>query len=421
MAGLLTDKFCRLAKPPKEDKVVYWDGSLEGFGLRVTSNGHKAFILNYRIGAKQRRFTIGSYPEEFTAMMARDRAQELRQQVRAGNDPFVVRAQQIQESKEAEARGRTVRDLTTAYMDMHVKPYRRPKTILEYQAQIAGHILPRLGRMRVGNVLPRDIIDLHVSLKATPYLANRIVALIGAMFSWAKKTDAAGWGVTGNPADAVQRYAEDARESWLTAEEIERLAAALDAYPDQSVADLKCSEKQKEYHSKEATRIVAAVRLLFYTGSRAREVLQAEWTEFDLERKQWNKPARRTKQKHPSIIPLSEEAIDVVKSLLPGSSKWLFPGRHPGEPLGEIKGAWHEIRKAAKLPTLRVHDLRHNFGSWLASDGESLLQIGKLLGHAQSSTTERYAALQNQPLREAANRFATLTTRRADASTPAQR
>ena len=413
MAGKLTDRFCKLTKPPTDGNTIYWDGALEGFGLRVTAAGHRSFILNYRIGAKQRRYTIGKYPDEFSADMARAKAQELSQNVRDGLDPFAVKAAEIQAALEEEARGRTMRDLATTYMEKHVRPYRRKKTIHEYQAQIDNHILPRLGRLRVGNVIPRDITDLHVTLKATPYLANRIVALVSAMFRWADKTDAVGWGVTANRAKGVERYHEDERESWLTQNEIVRLMSALETYPEQSVASLKCSEKQKRYHRQEAERIVAAIRLLFFTGSRASEVLQAKWEEFDLDRGQWTKPSRRTKQHRNETIPLSEEAIAVVKSL-PREGPLLFPGRDPEESLSDIGGAWDEIRKTAGLGSLRLHDLRHNFASWLASDGESLLKIGSLLGHTQASTTKRYARLQNQPLREAANRFAAITGRRSD-------
>jgi len=71
----------------------------------------------------------------------------------------------------------------------------------------------------------------------------------------------------------------------------------------------------------------------------------------------------------------------------------------------DIKKFWHEARTAAGLPDLRLHDLRHTFASHLVSSGVSLPIVGRLLGHTQPQTTQRYAHLADDPLREAADRF----------------
>jgi integrase len=419
----LTDTFCKQVKPPKTGQIIYWDAGIEGFGLRLTANNHRSFILNYRIQRKQRRYTIGKFPDQLSATTARGKAQRLSQGIREGHDPFIEKQRFAQETIEEQARARTVRDLANAYMENHVRPKRRAKTIKEYQAQIDNHILPQLSSFRVGSVLPRDINDrIHVPLRATPYLANRVLSLIAAMFNWAKTHDAEGWGLgdRSNPAEAIERYEEQKRVSWLTEDEMQRLSKALDGFPAQVREDLDCSEKQKRFLVKEAKRIVSAVRLLFFTGSRAKEVLGATWSEFDLERKRWDRPAQRNKQKRAESVPLSDEAVAILKAL-PHDNEFVFPGRHPGESLTDISGAWQKIRDVAGLPDLRLHDLRHNYATWLVSSGESLTQVGRLLGHSQPATTQRYVAFQDKPLREATNRFAAIAARRTDARTPARR
>ena len=85
--------------------------------------------------------------------------------------------------------------------------------------------------------------------------------------------------------------------------------------------------------------------------------------------------------------------------LVPSGVPWLFPGDVPGQPVKEIRRFWISVQKEAKLPDVRIHDLRHTFASLLVSGGASLEMIGKLLGHTQMQTTQRYAHLMDSPLR----------------------
>jgi integrase len=190
---------------------------------------------------------------------------------------------------------------------------------------------------------------------------------------------------------------------WLTVEELQKFREALDKYKDQSAAN--------------------ALRLLLLTGSRASEVLKATWEEFDLQRGVWTKPSHHTKQKKQEHMPLSAPARKLLESIAPRDLTGpLFPGRDGKGQRVSLKRPWVQSCKAAGLaekytvqgkrgpltryrPTLRVHDLRHNFASHLASNGVSLQVVGKLLGHTQASTTMRYAHLQDAPLRNAANQF----------------
>ena len=87
-------------------------------------------------------------------------------------------------------------------------------------------------------------------------------------------------------------------------------------------------------------------------------------------------------------------------------SPFLFPGKVEGKPIQDIKKSWATIRKRASLKDFTIHDLRHTYASHLVSSGLSLSIVGKLLGHTQASTTQRYAHLADEPLREATTLFA---------------
>lgn len=185
-----------------------------------------------------------------------------------------------------------------------------------------------------------------------------------------------------NPVKGIERYPEEKRNRWLDNDEVQRLWDVLNEYNNQDVAN--------------------AIRLLLLTGSRRNEVLHATWDQFDLDNSVWTKPAHTTKQKRMEHLPLSAQAISILKTMKSKSnSSFLFPGKTSNKPVQGIKKAWHTIRKKAELSDVRLHDLRHTYASHLVSNGLSLSIVGKLLGHTQVSTTQRYAHLADEPLRNA--------------------
>lgn len=135
----------------------------------------------------------------------------------------------------------------------------------------------------------------------------------------------------------------------------------------------------------------------------------AKWEDFNFERGTWTKPAHTTKQKRTEYVPLSADAIQVLldwKEIYLEDSEYAFPGKIANQPITEIKRFWDEVRQIANLPDVRLHDLRHTFASHLVSSGISLPIVGRLLGHTQSQTTQRYAHLADDPLRYATEKMA---------------
>ncbi len=403
----LNQTFVKQVKSPRAGYEVYWDDELKGFGLRVTSAGVKSFVLNYRVHGRERRFTIGQIGA-WTAETARQEARRLRTLVDKGEDPFAIEEKQKQQALEDEARQRTVKELAKYYLTDHAEVHKRPKSIKGDREMLEGIILPKLGRMRVSSITHADVVKLHNSLKGTPYRANRVLALLHKMFNFGIGDDKGAWGQTSNPAHGVQKFPEHKRERWLTEEELQQLAAALENYPDKRASDANVSEKRRDYMRKEARRAVNAIRLTMVTGCRSDEALTAKWADFDLERGVWTKPSHHTKEKKTQHVPLSAQAQELLKSL-PHDGDYLFPGRpgrkSKGTHLTTLKGQWGKICKMAKLDGVRIHDLRHTYASHLVSSGVSLPIVGKLLGHTQPQTTARYAHIADDPQRDAANLF----------------
>lgn len=369
MAQRLTDKVVRsLSVPPAGNRIAY-DDELRGFGARVTATGAKAFILNYRINGRERRYTIGGWPEWNTSA-ARDEAKRLKRDVDLGTDPL---------SDRVEARNApTIDRLCNDYLERHAP---KKRTGEEDRRKIERTIRPRLGRRLVADIGLRDIEDLHRSMKKTPYEANRTLAVLSKMFSLAVKW---GWRAN-NPCHGVEKFEEQKRERYLSRAEIGKLSDALAAYEHQGSANV--------------------VRLLMLTGARRGEVLKARWEQFDLERGEWIKPSAHTKTKKTHRVPLSAPVRQLLVAIRETSrSEWVFPGRDAGHPLTDIKKCWAAVSKAAGIEEVRLHDLRHTYASILASSGLSLPIIGRLLGHTQPSTTARYAHLYDDPLREATDR-----------------
>ncbi len=369
----LTKRFVESIIPDPHKMIKHWDSELKGFGVIILPSGRRTYCVQYRNAARVKKmFKIGTHGQ-ITTEEARSLAKKYLSRVVHGHDPAKVR----KENRNLP----TMNDLAHDYV-LHHGEKKRQKSLQEDQKLLKNIILPALGNEQIAHISRRDIETLHREHKKTPYQANRVLALLSKMFSlaigWEWRED--------NPTKGIERYPEEKRDRWLTEEELQVLWKVLDEYPNQSAACI--------------------FKLLILTGARRGEVLQATWDQFDLEKGVWTKPSHLTKQKKKEHLPLSIEALEILESMKSqSSSPFLFPGKVEGKSIQEIKKAWDTIRKKSGFPDLRIHDLRHTHASHLVSSGLSLSIVGKLLGHTQASTTQRYAHLADEPLRQAAQLF----------------
>jgi integrase len=211
-----------------------------------------------------------------------------------------------------------------------------------------------------------------------------------------------------NPARGIEKFPERARERFLTSDELARLGDVLRQGETIGLPYGVDETKPKAKHApKEDNRrvildpfAVAAIRLLILTGARLREVLHARWEHVDFDRGVIFLPDSKTGKKP---IYLSAASLAIL-SALPRieANPHIIPGERAGQPRADLKRPWAAVTKAAGLEGLRIHDLRHSFASIGVGASLGLPIIGKLLGHTQAATTHRYAHLDADPMRRAA-------------------
>jgi integrase len=248
-------------------------------------------------------------------------------------------------------------------------------------------IVPAIGRRPVKDVLRAEVEAMHNDHQPTPYQANRALAVLSKMMNWAEKRGLRQDGT--NPCRHIERFPEAKRERFLSPRELARLGRAL------AVAE-RCGRATPWQ--------AAAIRLLVFTGARLSEIMTARWEWFSPERSTLDLPTSKTGRR---TIYLPSPALDVLAELpREKANPFVIIGAAPGMHLVNLSKLWRRLRKAALLPGVRLHDLRHSHASIAAAAGLSLPVIGALLGHTQAATTARYSHLAADPLKAASGLIA---------------
>ena len=368
--------------------VMWWDNDprATGFGIRSYAGGSKSFFIDYRLHGRHRRYTIGPYPR-WSAEAARERAKELRRGIDQGQDPAG--------DKRTRRTAPTIADLVERYIADHLPGRTITGHRITDEKKMLAEISDKLGKhTKVTEIHAGDIIAMHRRITASgrPVRANRILAAASKMFSLAlmpRAGETLPWrnAAQGNPCKGVEKNQEEAKERFFSQAELTAISDALGKYRGGPAAD--------------------CVRLIMLTGCRPSEAMKAQWSEFDAELGFWTKPSTHVKQRKVHKLPLSPAAIELIDGLRKKyKGPYVFPGDRPGKHLAALWHVWHFVRKEAGLGLdARLYDLRHTFASVGAGGGLSLPIIGRLLGHTSPRTTQRYAHLGDDPLREAATKI----------------
>jgi integrase len=388
-----------LGCPAGKDREVLWDSDLAGFGVVAFPSGSKSYVVQYRQNGRSRRVNLGKHGR-LTPDEARSEAKKLLGAVEGGADPIA--------QKRAARAGMSLNELAELYLTRHVEPKKKIRTTAEYRRLLKQHVLPRLGGKRLQDVKRSDVISLHLEIsKQTPVTANRAMAVLSSLWGWSAKMEF----VTSqeNPVRGLEKNREQGRERYLTADEYRRLGDVLHEAETIGLPMAIDENNPKSKHApKPGTRkppidpfAAAAMRLLLLTGARLNEIVKLQWSSVDLERGLLFLPDSKTGKKS---VPLSGHAIAVLRALprIDGNEH-VVPGGKEGKPRSDLKRPWEAIRKAAGLQGLRIHDWRHSFASVGVGESMGLPIVGKLLGQKNQATTARYAHLDANPLKRAAD------------------
>lgn len=405
------------------DRDTYlWDTELAGFGLKMTPAGGRTYLVQYRIGGRKgrtRRVTIGKHGA-LTPDQARQEARRVLGQVASGHDP-------------AEERTKAREDLTVSELcDLYLAEgcaTKKASTLATDKGRIERHIKPLLGRRKTAELSRADIerfmqdvangktaADIKTGKRGRAIVeggkgtAARTVGLLGGILTFAVERGLR----ADNPARGIKRYRLPPRERFLSAKELATLGEILaKAEADFHAANARAQRGERRKSGRkgksdpvsgENPYAIAALRLLMLTGCRKSEVLSLRWEWVDFERAILRLPDSKTGAK---VVPLGAPALELLNGLeRVENNPHVFPSATGEGHFVGLPKVWRKVRDTAGLSDVRLHDLRHSFASVGAAGGDSLYVIGKLLGHADSATTQRYAHLHDDPLRAAADRIA---------------
>lgn len=364
----LTKRIVDSTHPPKAGQIFIRDTGLPGFALRVTSKGAKSFIFEGRIHGRVRRITIGPYGP-LTVETARNEALSMKSDVSKGKDPARERKDRITEP--------SFKYLTESYIERHAKPHKKS---WKEDENLINRLFSPWSNRKLSSISRDEVARLHQKIghENGNYMANRAASLLRKMFNLGMD-----WGLLPegtNPATRVKFFREEKRERFLSPDELRAVLMALKS------------------ESNPYWRAYFTLDLLL--GARKNELLSMRWEDIDFTTATWKIPT--TKAGRPHTLPIPTPAMEILLNLKSNdTSPYVFPGKGSTGHLREPKQAWRRIKENAKVKDIRIHDLRRTLGSWLASQGESLIMIGKALNHSNTSTTAIYARLNIDPLRQA--------------------
>ena len=204
------------------------------------------------------------------------------------------------------------------------------------------HALPTIGNSKASEINRADVEALHRHLGHMPYQANRLLAALSSLFTFAERRGLVPDGR--NPARGIERYAEGRRERFLSADELGRLGTALHEAEttgipwniNPSTPTSKHLPKPDHRRNKLSIHAIAAIRLLILTGARLREILHLRWEHIDFERGLLLLPDFKTGRK---TLVLNDPALSILRNL-PRLGSFVICGENPAKPRADLTRPW---------------------------------------------------------------------------------
>ncbi len=359
----LTKRVVDSTPAPAKGATKLYDDQIIGFGLIVYPSGRRSFFVEYGPRGGRRRMTLGSYGA-LTVDRARDLAKVHLGGVVQGEDPLQRREERAKVPSFGE------------WVDEYLEAVQRRKKDPSHDRRYLTRTKALWGSRPLPAITTRDVTrQMAVEAERGNTTANRWLASVRSCLTHARQEGL----IADNPALGIKQYREGPpRARVLSDEEFARFHAVVEAYPDVFVR--------------------LAFQLLRDLGPRKSEVLRARWDDMDLMQGLWRIPS--PKADRPQVIPLSVASVALLRAA-PRMGPWVIPGRDPSKARVSLKRPWQDIREAAQLDGVTIHDLRRTFGLHV-SKAAGLHVASKLLRHSDIRVTEKvYAPLGIEELRGA--------------------
>ncbi len=372
------DRIRKLHHDGSGKRMLVWDSEEPGLALCITPAGTKSFQF-HRWSKKYKKSmvqTLGRYPA-ISIAEARAHSETKRMQVNQGID-IVTTDNEIRNES-------TFEELFSVWIDQFAKPHK--KSWKEDVRRYNLYMRDQFGRKKLSwfthtkirewfhNIPQQQKQRAPKGITISPVTANRALALINTIFNQAAPDIL-------SPCKGVTKFQEQSRDRYLSPDELRRFFAVL--------GDDDTPEDLRDY-----------LIVSLFTGARRSNVLAMKWSDIDISQQIWTIPAKESKNNNPMPTPLVEQVIELLHHRRRNASSiFVFPSGNSktGHYVTPTK-AWYSLLKKAQLKNVRLHDLRRTLGSYMASDGASLHIIGKALGHKNQKTTEVYARLSLEPVR----------------------
>ena len=354
------------------------DTVVPGFLCKITPAGRKVFMLQYRTNAGERRKPALGLFGELTVEQARVMAQDWLAEVRRGGDPGAA--------KSAARKAATMKEYCLTFMEDYSKQRNKPSTQRGYWGVINRNIIPILGRMKVQDVKRPDVATLMKKLAYKPAEANRTFGVLRKMFNLAEV-----WGLRSdgtNPCRHVPMFPPGKETRLIVDDEMVRIFRQLE---------------RLEAEGLENYVIPLSIRLQFEFAGRRSEICALEWDWIDLVKRRVVWPDSKTGG---ISKPMSEEAYRLFSTAprLEGCPYVLPSPNDPTRHLthGEHYCGWSRVLKAAGVPHVGTHGIRHRSTTDIANSGVPTKVGMALTGHKTVAMFMHYVHTEDDPVRKAA-------------------
>lgn len=378
----LTQQFINtnLQCPGNKSRIEYCDSEFPGLyvEVRATSQGQGTFYLRYKDSSGKTCHQKIARTTDVNLLEARKRARTLKAEIELGADP------------RAEEKARKAVLTFDEFFEQHYLPYVKPrKRSWDRDEELYRlRIKKAFGQKRLNQITRHQVQTFHTALKEEGLAAatcNHHIKLLRHAFNLAIDWEM----LETNPVSRVPLFHEDNKiEHYLDDAELGRLLLILRTDENRSVCRVAL--------------------FLLSTGCRLNEALSAKWSDVDLEKGVFIVSAKNSKSKRMRSVPLNDSALEILSQLdTQNRHEYLFINQKTGNPYTTIGKVWNRLRMKAGLKHLRLHDLRHQYASFLVNGGRTLYEVQQILGHSDPKVTMRYAHLSTKALRDTADSAST--------------